>query len=802
MKKGIRLISIVLAALMAVSLCACGKKESAANQEAATASKDYVYSANILPIQLGDSDVSEIRVIGDTIYALAYQYIDNGEEGNGPVVEPRVILEEEVAQEEAVETAEGEEPVEAIEGEEAGEFYSSSTTQLVIGSFHTDGSEISRFTITLPENAGMNGFSVDNNGDFFMVLDEYGKDTSNPDNVRDVYSLICYDNQGTEKWRTQLGPENLNPDEYYYVNQIMFDGNDSIILQAENNIEVYGTDGNKKGQWSIGDDNYGNIILLREGQLGVICYGENSEYLVTMDLSTGKKSDKITFPFNSYNYSYYSSGGKYDLLLTDSSGIYYFNLGDTEVTKIMDYVDSDLMTSNLYNITIIDETSFVANYYDEVEEKTVCAKFTKVPPQEVKDKEILTLGCAYLDYDVRRQVIAFNKANDSYRIKVLDYSQYNTEEDYSIAQTKLNTDIATGKIPDILLLSSDMPFESYVNKGVFADLNTFLEQDPELKREDFMGNVLDALSTDGKLYRITPSFFVFTVFGKTADVGSEPGWTIQDLQALMEKKGDGVTAFNDTTQSTILNYSMWLCSEQFIDWNTGKCSFDSDAFIELLEFAAQYPKEINYDDIYNDSSYWENYQTMYREGRALLMISTIANFEDYNQCEQGTFGEEITPIGFPTANKKGNAINASYMFAISSKSKNQQAAWEFVRYFLTDEFQDTMEYCWPIKRAQIEKMAQKAQQKPFYIDENGEKVEYDNTYYLNGVDVVIEPMTKEKADKLLQFIESVDQIMNYDSSVTSIIEEEAEPYFAGQKSAKEVADIIQSRVQIYVNENR
>ena len=102
----------------------------------------------------------------------------------------------------------------------------------------------------------------------------------------------------------------------------------------------------------------------------------------------------------------------------------------------------------------------------------------------------------------------------------------------------------------------------------------------------------------------------------------------------------------------------------------------------------------------------------------------------------------------------------------------------------------------------LEKMAEKAQQKPFYLDENGEKVEYDNTYYLNDVEIVIEPMTKEKTDKVLQFIESVDQIMNYNSSITSIIEEETEPYFAGQKSAKEVADIIQSRVQIYVNENR
>ena len=34
-----------------------------------------------------------------------------------------------------------------------------------------------------------------------------------------------------------------------------------------------------------------------------------------------------------------------------------------------------------------------------------------------------------------------------------------------------------------------------------------------------------------------------------------------------------------------------------------------------------------------------------------------------------------------------------------------------------------------------------------------------------------------------------------------IIKEESAAYFAGQKSAEEVSDIIQSRVQVYLKEN-
>ena len=99
-------------------------------------------------------------------------------------------------------------------------------------------------------------------------------------------------------------------------------------------------------------------------------------------------------------------------------------------------------------------------------------------------------------------------------------------------------------------------------------------------------------------------------------------------------------------------------------------------------------------------------------------------------------------------------------------------------------------------------MAQKAQKKPTYEDENGNQVEYDETYNINGVDIVIEPMTQEEVEEVLGFMQSVDQLYTNNQALIDIISEEAAPYFAGQKNVKEVVDIIQNRVQIYVSENR
>ena len=44
--------------------------------------------------------------------------------------------------------------------------------------------------------------------------------------------------------------------------------------------------------------------------------------------------------------------------------------------------------------------------------------------------------------------------------------------------------------------------------------------------------------------------------------------------------------------------------------------------------------------------------------------------------------------------------------------------------------------------------------------------------------------------------------ISVDSKISGIIDEEAGAFFAGQKNAEETADIIQSRVKVYISETK
>ena len=72
----------------------------------------------------------------------------------------------------------------------------------------------------------------------------------------------------------------------------------------------------------------------------------------------------------------------------------------------------------------------------------------------------------------------------------------------------------------------------------------------------------------------------------------------------------------------------------------------------------------------------------------------------------------------------------------------------------------------------------------------------------NDISFDLYAVTQEEKDKITQTIDNIQGMVQWNMPGVEIIYEEAASYFAGDKTVDEVAEIIQSRVKIYVNENR
>lgn len=663
-----------------------------------------------------------------------------------------------------------------------------------------DGSNAQSFEMNLASNCYLSFLTSDAQGNYYVIYEEYIEEGVDTDNYtfRDDYYLMKLDNQGKEAWKQPLSGDGENS---YWVNWMRALSDGRIAVADGEGITFYDQDGNATGHVQLDEGLNGGIYFLRDDTAVAYYYEEKTgkSTLRKVDIDTGKADGDYEIPGGMNSYSLYP-GADCDFMLVGNGGVYSYNLGDDAVEKLMDFIDSDVNSSYVYDLNAVSKKEFYAAINDDTTGEESLMKFTKVDPKDVKDKTVLTLACNYLDWNVRKYVVEFNKTNPDYRVRIVDYSQYNTDEDYTIGVTRLNTDIVSGKMPDILLLSNELPVESYKAKGLFEDLYPYMDKDEEINREDYFPNVLKSYENDGKLYSLFPGFVVYTVVGKTADVGTEAGWTLDDLKQVMASRPEGTDIFPEAVRNDMLYYSIEMSGSQFIDWESGKCNFNSEGFISLLEFVKGFPESLP-EDYYDDPARG-NYDSWYREGKVLLNRMVLDSFYSYNYTKKGTFGEDITLIGFPGEGGMGSVISVELQLAMSSKSKNKEGVWEFLRYFLMDEYQKNLNYGWPISMKQVDALAETAMQRPFYEDENGNKVEYDDYYYINDMEIPITPMSQEEVDEVVGFLQSVEEHFSNSQELINIIMEEAAPYFAGQKSVNEVADIIQNRVQIYVNENR
>jgi hypothetical protein len=275
--------------------------------------------------------------------------------------------------------------------------------------------------------------------------------------------------------------------------------------------------------------------------------------------------------------------------------------------------------------------------------------------------------------------------------------------------------------------------------------------------------------------------------------------TFDDIIAWEQQTGK--KAFGEEyTKQDMLNQLMSFSMDAFLDPETGKCNFDSDEFVKILEYSNQYMTEFP-EDFWEDYDY-EAYTNLYRQDKALINYSYLYTFRDYNWNCNYRFGEETVLLGLPIEGSEGTILRPSALMGISDKCKDKEAAWDFISSCFSDEYYEENQGEFPSLEKKMDEMIELSTQKPFWVDENGNKEYYDENFWIGNTPVPVEPIKKEKALEIKEFVTHVTTTYSWDEELNKIVDEETQGYFKGQKSAKEVAGIIQSRLQIYINEKK
>lgn len=384
----------------------------------------------------------------------------------------------------------------------------------------------------------------------------------------------------------------------------------------------------------------------------------------------------------------------------------------------------------------------------------------------------LTLLSLSPDDSVREAVALFNKSNDEYKIELAAYNslyQDASKDAWRTAVTKLNTDLISGKLPDLIDLNG-LPADAYSRRGLLEDLYPYIQNDPDIDFNDYYANVFDALAIDGKLPYVTSSVEIFTMFADPNIVGTAHGWTFDEF---FQYKSDGKLRVEGLVPREYLQMLM-TSKEQFINWKTGECSFDGEEFMKLLELCKSMNEREEINMLFPEES----------EANCIYapLLSTVF-VAQYN----ARFGGGANPIGFP--NSRGGVMHIlepENRIGITTVCTNKNGAWKFVRSFLEAPMQESGIF-FPYLKKSFEKLANAAAADGNTIWRGG--------MYNGGVHEGDIELARE-------ILSSTYYCGNSDNELVGTIAELAEAYFSGDKPVEVVCADIQKRAKIYIAENK
>lgn len=613
------------------------------------------------------------------------------------------------------------------------------------------------------------------------------------------YKVIQYDFEGNEIASIDITEDMMDKGEDgspAFVSSLVCDRAGNVVMSDDvNYLIAYDKVGKKIADIEISD---GGRELF-DGEDGNIYYTywddiKETQVVVYVDINGNKLGEEIGgFGVNNASHFYVDKDGI--IWMNEENSFCNYNPATEEKEETLNWIDYDINGSLISAVKRL-ENGNIFLYTVQWDENGVVYEviIMEVSDEPISDKTILTYATFGADDEITEAIIRFNKNNENYHIKLVDYYD---DEDYEASLNDYNEAILDGEMADLINVDWTT-YKSFARKGLYADLNELINNDPDIDREDYFVNVLRAYEVEGKLCAMPVSFTINTLVGKTSLWGDKSGITIEELMRKMETYPNDVVPVDKMSKEDWMRTVLYGAMDMFVDWETGECFFDSEEFISILEMANRFPEKSDYEgEVVSSPKEIVN-------GKVLLSESSLDAIANY-QMEKNIWGEEITAVGYPGVGGNGALIqNAGSLCAILDQSDNKEGAWEFVKYMISEDYQKNyIKWNNPIHKAAFEEQMEKATEADYYINEKGEKTETPKmTYNWDDFQVSVYAASDEEVTEYRNILEGATTLASYEEDIMAMIYEETEPFFKGQKTAQDVANIIQGRVKIYVNENR
>lgn len=313
----------------------------------------------------------------------------------------------------------------------------------------------------------------------------------------------------------------------------------------------------------------------------------------------------------------------------------------------------------------------------------------------------------------------------------------------------------------------------------------------ELQEQMFRGAIQYGTIKD-ELYGVACEASIGTLL-VADDVWKKGTWTIQEaLDLLKEKERNGSMPerfasiyYNATAEQLLYDLCLQdIENSSFVDMQKKTCAFDVEEFYSLLKLCKVLGEEQS-----NRYLSFEEQREEVLNGKALTYYAGGGLLEFTNDRE--AFGEDFHCVGYPTNSGNSGLVHCYRCIAVNKWTENAEIINDFIQFMLSEENQIKYTTYWVRRDVILNNV-------------------YENTELSERPVLMMDGYSYAElgsCDGSMAYVDEYIQLMDGSHLLSSayeiqnIVMEEAQKYFAGDKTEKETVTVIQSRVTLYLEEN-
>jgi len=382
----------------------------------------------------------------------------------------------------------------------------------------------------------------------------------------------------------------------------------------------------------------------------------------------------------------------------------------------------------------------------------------------------------------------YNTSQDKFLITLGSYDigkyGYSTAAEAQNGKLRLLKEFSNGNAPDIFY-GSDFDYEQMGRMGLVLDMADYIKDSQVINKDTITPNIYDLYYDDGHCYQLFPGYTMFGLWSVDGFTNGNNNMTLDDMSSSSYSS----KIFGGHYASDVADFAIRYPIKKLI--SNGEL-ISEDEIEKIVQFAIDngLAPDAEQGDHFNTDNIGKREQSVCQ-----LYVGGINSFVS----DQFGMKDKMRFVGYPTLNGSVHMATPSCLVAVSADTEYPEECIKFIEMMYSDEVQKAF-----VTNNNIP-ASQKIYNEVLEVALDRSKMS-DDMYYRavfannDDVDHTVD-INQEDVEAFKLATDSVDTIMTMDWGIYNIVEEEINSYYLQNRSVKDIAHSLRSRLDVYVKEN-